>query len=199
MNGKLDTVSGQVQSLNDSVDELKSRIAKLDKSIQDLQTQLQNIQNPPPAGRCSRLRLRQRTAKLRRPLPASAIPVPRIRRRRSGDLSGRSARLQRGKVRGRAGEFQDVLHYYPLDDLAGHGAVLPRRDRLPAEQTTRRREGLQRRARGLHRQRQGSGSATAQRHGFAADEHARTRGFTSCARSSSATRKPPRRPRHAPS
>src|SRR5580693_9588792 len=27
--GKLDTVSGQVQSLNDSVDELKSRIAKL--------------------------------------------------------------------------------------------------------------------------------------------------------------------------
>src|ERR1700691_3568112 len=36
--GKLDTVSGQVQSLNDSVDELKSRIAKLDKSMQDLQT-----------------------------------------------------------------------------------------------------------------------------------------------------------------
>src|ERR1700678_3242574 len=28
--GKLDTVSGQVQSLNDSVDELKSRLAKLD-------------------------------------------------------------------------------------------------------------------------------------------------------------------------
>ena len=45
--GKLDTVSGQVQSLNDSVDELKARIAKLDKSVQDLQTQLQNMQAPP--------------------------------------------------------------------------------------------------------------------------------------------------------
>jgi outer membrane murein-binding lipoprotein Lpp len=32
-NSKLDTVSGQVQGLNDSVDELKSRIAKLDKSV----------------------------------------------------------------------------------------------------------------------------------------------------------------------
>jgi hypothetical protein len=31
--GKVDTVSGQVQSLNDSVDELKSRIAKLDKTF----------------------------------------------------------------------------------------------------------------------------------------------------------------------
>ena len=48
LNGKLDTNSGQIQSLNDSVDELKTRIAKLDKSIQDLQSQLQNIQNPPP-------------------------------------------------------------------------------------------------------------------------------------------------------
>src|ERR1700677_2371165 len=37
--GKLDTVSGQVQSLNDSVDELKSRLAKLDKAVQALTTQ----------------------------------------------------------------------------------------------------------------------------------------------------------------
>ncbi len=41
--GKLDAVSGQVQSLNDSVDELKARIAKLDKNVQDLQAQLQNM------------------------------------------------------------------------------------------------------------------------------------------------------------
>ena len=41
---KVDSVSGQVQSLNDSVDELKARIAKLDKSLQDLQTQLQAMQ-----------------------------------------------------------------------------------------------------------------------------------------------------------
>src|ERR1700691_3055664 len=52
--GKLDTVSGQMQSLNDSVDELKSRLAKLDKSVHDLQNQLQNIHAPaansPPTG-----------------------------------------------------------------------------------------------------------------------------------------------------
>ena len=33
---KLDSVSGQVQSLNDSLDELKSRIGKLDKELQDM-------------------------------------------------------------------------------------------------------------------------------------------------------------------
>ena len=56
MGGKVDTVSGQVQSLNDSVDELKTRIAKLDKTVQDLQAQLQNMQTAPPrwgdAGQC---------------------------------------------------------------------------------------------------------------------------------------------------
>ena len=33
LGGKVDTASGQIQSLNDSVDELKTRIAKLDKSV----------------------------------------------------------------------------------------------------------------------------------------------------------------------
>jgi TolA-binding protein len=47
---KVDTVSGQVQSLNDSVDELKTRIAKLNKSVEDMQTQLQNIQAQPQPG-----------------------------------------------------------------------------------------------------------------------------------------------------
>ena len=47
ISGKLDTNSGQVQSLNDSVDELKTRIAKLEKTIGIMQSQLQNIQNPP--------------------------------------------------------------------------------------------------------------------------------------------------------
>ena len=38
------------------------------------------------------------------------------------------------------GEFQDVLHYYPLDDMAGQRAVLPGRDCLPAEALRRRGE-----------------------------------------------------------
>ncbi len=113
-NGKLDIVSGQVQSLNDSVDELKSRIAKLDKSIQDMQTQLQNIQAPPAtaapqgAGGLS---------------PAGGTPI-------TGPAANAAPPLQETFQAGvrdynaarydvAAGEFQDVLHYYPLDDLAG--------------------------------------------------------------------------------
>jgi tol-pal system protein YbgF len=121
-NGKLDTVSGQVQSLNDSVDELKSRIAKLDKSIQDMQTQMQNTQSPPA---------------LAVPVTPGAAPPP------AGDasaaappasgaaMSGQAPPLQETFQAGvrdynaarydvAAGEFQDVLHYYPLDDLAGN-------------------------------------------------------------------------------
>jgi tol-pal system protein YbgF len=123
-NGKLDTVSGQVQSLNDSVDELKSRIAKLDKSVQDLQTQLQNIQTPPqgaapaaptgppPNGGAF-------TAPDSGPQPVTAAPAanqaPPLRETfQAGVRDYNAARYDVA-----AGEFQDVLHYYPLDDLAG--------------------------------------------------------------------------------
>ena len=96
-NGKLDTASGQVQSLNDSVDELKSRIAKLEKAITDMQTQLQNIQNPPaPAG------------------PA-APQTPPLKETFQAGVSDFNA----AKYEVASGEFQDVIHYYPKDDLAG--------------------------------------------------------------------------------
>jgi tol-pal system protein YbgF len=49
--GKIDQVSGQIQSLNDSVDEIKARIGSLQKLIQDVQGQQQsmsaNMQNMP--------------------------------------------------------------------------------------------------------------------------------------------------------
>jgi tol-pal system protein YbgF len=53
--GKLDQVSGQVQSLNDSLDEVKARLNTLDKALQAVQNQQQSInaalQNmAPPAG-----------------------------------------------------------------------------------------------------------------------------------------------------
>jgi TolA-binding protein len=123
--GRLDTISGQVQSLNDSVDELKSRIAKLDKSIQDMQTQLQNIQTPPagsvPAG--------QTGAPVNAPPDGSASPsgpgpapdapaasqAPPLQETfQAGVRDYNAARYSVA-----AGEFQDVLRYYPLDDLAG--------------------------------------------------------------------------------
>ena len=110
----LDTRFG-VQSLNDSVDELKSRIAKLDKSIQDLQTQLQNIQNSSAGGT---------PAAGNSPGPASGPAGP------GGPGASQTPPLQEtfqsgvrdynaAKYEVAAGEFQDVLHYYPMDDLAG--------------------------------------------------------------------------------
>src|ERR1017187_6048473 len=111
--GKLDTVSGQVQSLNDSVDELKSRVAKLDKSVQDMQTQLQNAQNPaagaPPTANGA--------------APSNGMPAP-------GPAANQAPPLQEtfqagvrdynaAKYEVATGEFQDILHYYPMDDMAG--------------------------------------------------------------------------------
>ena len=42
-NGKIDQLSGQVQSLHDSVDELKSRLAKVSKQLDDRQQGGQNL------------------------------------------------------------------------------------------------------------------------------------------------------------
>jgi TolA-binding protein len=133
VSGKLDSTSGQIQSLNDSVDELKSRITKLDKTVQDLQAQLQAMQAPPPSaqpaggpaapgtvppqgGDASQSAPGQPGA-----LPAAAAPAPAASQApplqdtfQSGVRDFNAARYQLAQ-----GEFQDVVHYYPLDDLAG--------------------------------------------------------------------------------
>ncbi len=127
INGKVDTVSGQVQSLNDSVDELKSRIAKLDKTVQDLQTQLQSIQAQPqatpggaPAG--SSPGSMQPIGPAGAPMmsgPAPVAPVisqtPPLQETFQSGMRDFNA----GRYELATGEFKDVLHYYPLDDLAG--------------------------------------------------------------------------------
>lgn len=113
LGGKVDTTAGQVQSVSDSIDELKSRMAKLDKSIQDLQSQLQNMQAP-PAGQQG--------------VPgATNVPAP-------GGIQGAPANqapplqetyqagvrdFNAAKYDVAQGEFQDILQYYPHDDLAG--------------------------------------------------------------------------------
>lgn len=112
MNGKLDTASGQVQSLNDSLDELKSRIAKLDKTLAELQGQLQTMQTPPPGAA---------PAVTGPPIaaPISAAPAmnqapPLQETFQAGVRDYNSAKYDVA-----TGEFQDVVHYYPLDDTAG--------------------------------------------------------------------------------
>jgi TolA-binding protein len=115
-NGKLDTVSGQVQSLNDSVDELKSRIAKLDKTVQDLQAQLQAMQTPPPTAAPAGGQPGDPNAPQGAGLGAPPAPVaPPLKDTYQAAVRDYNA----AHYDVASGEFQDVLHYYPLDDLAG--------------------------------------------------------------------------------
>jgi TolA-binding protein len=130
LGGKVDTASGQIQSLNDSVDELKTRIAKLDKSIQDLQSQLQNIQNPPQAAGTAQAAPGAPDAGQPAPMAGpsnapgmSAAPAPAS----SAALAPPLEQTYQAAVRDfnaakysvAKGEFQDVVHYYPLDNMAG--------------------------------------------------------------------------------
>jgi tol-pal system protein YbgF len=121
LSGKIDSSTGQVQSVSDSVDELKSRLDKLQRTVQDLQSQLQNMQAPPatqpgtgaPAGPGS-------------PAPSGpgAGPAP------SGAAANQAPPLQDTFQAGlrdfngarysvAQGEFQDVIQYYPQDEMAG--------------------------------------------------------------------------------
>jgi tol-pal system protein YbgF len=124
LGGKIDTASGQVQSLNDSVDELKTRIAKLDKSVQDLQSQLQNIQSGPsggmqpapgssPSGPGSNVPGASPQPMTNGAPPASMTPP--LKETFQAGLRDYNA----AKYAVATGEFQDVIHYYPMDDLAG--------------------------------------------------------------------------------
>jgi TolA-binding protein len=129
--GKLDTSSGQVQALNDSVDELKSRINKLDKIIQDLQTQLQSMQQQAPSdvapgGATPGSAAPSPSGKPSAGTPNSSMP-PASAPAQMGSQAPPLQETFQGGVRDynaakydvAAGEFMDVIHYYPLDDLAG--------------------------------------------------------------------------------
>ena len=112
--GKLDTVSGQVQSLNDSFDELKSRLAKVDKSLADMQAQLQAMQAPAagaaPAGQTPA----DPNAQPQGGAPAASVAPPLNETFQAGVRDYNAAHYDVA-----TSEFQDVLHYYPMDDLAG--------------------------------------------------------------------------------
>ncbi|MGH9561299.1 MAG: tetratricopeptide repeat protein [Terracidiphilus sp.] len=140
--GKLDTISGQVQSLNDSVDELKARMTKLDKTIQDLQAQLQNLQVPPAQtqqgsaqsgagnGAMPGAGPMQGTTPMSGTAPQMGQAGPAGPGAMGGPVVQQAPPLQEtlqagvrdynaGKYPLAQSEFQDVVHYYPLDDLSG--------------------------------------------------------------------------------
>jgi TolA-binding protein len=118
LNGKLDTSSGQAQSLNDSVDELKTRIAKLEKSIQDLQSQLQNVQGAPQGGvpngtSAAPTGMNPGPGAMNSASPMSQTPP--LEQTYQAALSDFNA----AKYPLATSEFQDVIHYYPMDPMAG--------------------------------------------------------------------------------
>ena len=126
LSGKVDGVSGQMQSLNDSVDELKARIAKLDKSLQDMQTQLQAMQAAQtqqqpgaagPGGAAAPGVQDQGPGLPSGPGPggAGAQQAPPLQETLQAGIRDYTA----GRYQVAQGEFQDVVHYYPLDDAAG--------------------------------------------------------------------------------
>jgi tol-pal system protein YbgF len=113
MSGKVDTSLGSVQSLNDSVDELKSRVSKLQESLNQIQTQLQNSQ--PAAGSQAA------------PQGGGGQPGPGAQAAPGGNAAPPLEDTFQAGVRDfnsakynvAQGEFQDIVQYYPNDDLAG--------------------------------------------------------------------------------
>jgi len=125
MNGKVDAVSGQVQSLNDSVDELKARVAKLDKTLQDMQAQLQAMQAQQqqamqPGGAPGAGAVPGANPTAGAPgSPAPNAPMTQQAPPLQETLQAGERDFDAGRYDVAAGEFQDVVHYYPLDDAAG--------------------------------------------------------------------------------
>jgi len=121
---KLDTVSGQVQSLNDSIDELKSRMAKLDKSVADLQSQLQNVQSAPaggasPAGQSPDAGAPPAGAAMMAAPSSPAAPPTSVAPPLKDTFQAALRDYIAAHYQVAANEFEDVVHYYPMDDLAG--------------------------------------------------------------------------------
>jgi TolA-binding protein len=124
LSGKVDTSAGQMQSVNDSVDEVKARLAKLERSIQDLQTQIQNTQQQQqqPAGQGGGTPAPGAgggpAASNGGGAPAAgpaANPAPPLQETYQAGVRDYNS----GKYQVSQSEFQDVVNYYPQDDMAG--------------------------------------------------------------------------------
>src|SRR5215831_8351574 len=96
--GKVDQLSGQIQSLNDTLDELKGRLAKVSKQLEDMQSAQQNL-----ASQQQQQQQQQAQAPPPDVLYANAL---RDYQAGKGDLATQ--------------EFSDYVKFYPNTDLAGN-------------------------------------------------------------------------------
>jgi tol-pal system protein YbgF len=113
--GKIDQVSGQMQGINDSIDALRTRIDKLSAEVQAVQSQLSNV-TPQPAvqqGGAPGTDPNGQPAQPQAQQQPQAPPVNDLYQGAVRDYN--SARYDLA-----AGEFGDVMKYYPNDDLAGN-------------------------------------------------------------------------------
>jgi tol-pal system protein YbgF len=99
--GRVDQISGQIQSLNDSVDELKARLAKLSKQLDDMQAAQQSLAADQAARQAQQQALAQAP-------PADLLYKNALRDYNAGnnDLATQ--------------EFSDYLKFYRNTDLAGN-------------------------------------------------------------------------------
>ena len=130
----IDTVSGQMQSLNDSVDELKARLTKIERAIGDVQSTQQSLSarmdsgggslppaaapptdtpaptGPAPTGKPSKA---VPAASAGLPTNPAAPPVDDLYRTAFSDFNGAKYPLA-------SAEFADVIKFYPDSNLAGN-------------------------------------------------------------------------------
>jgi tol-pal system protein YbgF len=99
--GKVEQLSGQIQSLNDSLDELKARLAKVSKQLEDMQAAQQSV----AAGQAAEQAQQQALAQ---------APPPDVLYN-NGLRDYNAAKNDLAKQ-----EFSDYVKFYPNTDLAGN-------------------------------------------------------------------------------
>jgi tol-pal system protein YbgF len=114
MSGKVDTSLGSVQSLSDSVDELKSRVGKLQETLNSIQNQLQNAQPAGGGQQNPQGAPGQPGGSGASTAPAANMAPPLEDTFQAGVRDFNSAKYNVAQ-----GEFQDIIQYYPNDDMAG--------------------------------------------------------------------------------
>ena len=118
-NSKNDTLTGQIQGLNDSVDELKTRLGQVNKQLGDIQSQLQNVQSQPTAASLQTALpgggagLANTNQSPRLSAPPQAPPIEETYQSAMRDYNGARYDLA-------TAEFADVIKFYPDNPLSGN-------------------------------------------------------------------------------
>jgi tol-pal system protein YbgF len=99
--GRVDQLSGQLQSLNDSLDELKARLAKVSKQLEDMQSSAQSA-----AAATAQTQAQQQAMQ-------NAPPPDVLYNNALRDYNGAKNDLA-------VQEFSDYIKFYPNTDLAGN-------------------------------------------------------------------------------